>query len=445
MHLRGAHHLAAVSVLGLLCLLLGFPVSALASGGQLDGSFGGDGKVTTHFAGRSNDTASAVAIQTDGKIVAAGDSFIPDVSAQFALARYKLDGTLDPSFGEDGKVKTTFAGGSDAGARAVAIQADGKIVAAGYTLVGDARFALARYNIDGSLDSSFGGDGKVITRFAEGSSDSAGAVAIQADGQIVVAGSSHIPGVSTPRFALARYNPDGDLDPSFGGGGDGKVTTQFAEERNDYASAVAIQADGQIVAAGGSFGVFSGDSLFALARYNPNGDLDDSFGGDGKVTSQFAGDASAWAVAIQDDSKIVAAGDSQVSHRRFALARYNPNGDLDPSFGPDGNGKVRTRFSKGSGDSVQAVAIQADGQIVAAGYSKGASHVRFALARYDTDGMLDPSFGGDGDGKVRTHFAEGTDDAAFAVAIQANGRIVAAGYSRGASYRRFALTRYMAA
>jgi serralysin len=283
MHLRGAQHLAAVSVLGLGWLLLGFPVSALAAGGQLDPTFGGDGKVTTHFAGETDAAARAVAIQTDGKLVVAGDSFGSVSADRFALARYKLDGSLDSSFGGDGKVRTHFAGESDAAASAVAIQADGKIVAAGYSFVGFNRFALARYNLDGSLDSSFGGDGKVITHFAEGSSDVASAVAIQTDGQIVAAGRSQEAG--QVRFALARYNPNGALDSSFGADGNGRVTTQFP------------------------------------------------------------GSALASALAIQDDGKIVAAGASQVSHRRFALARYDSNGTLDPSFGADGDGKVGTRFA----------------------------------------------------------------------------------------------------
>jgi uncharacterized delta-60 repeat protein len=385
MHLRGAHSLAAASVLGLLLLLLGFPASALAAGGQLDSSFGGDGKVTTHFAAGSNGEAAAVAIQDDGKIVTAGGSYIPDTSAsQFALARYNSDGSLDSSFGGDGKVRTNFGGDSDARASAVAIQADGKIVAVGISFVGDQRFALARYNSDGSLDPSFGGDGKVITHFAEGSIDTAAAVAIQADGRIVAAGATFIPaGVSTSRFALARYDTDGTLDGSFGD--------------------------------------------------------------DGKVTSQFAGESYALGVAIQADGKIVAAGTSIVSHRRFALARYDTDGTLDGTFGGDGTGKIRTRFANGSGDGALAVAIQSDQRILAVGSSRGASHVRFALARYDTDGTLDASFGEDGSGKIRTHFADGTDDGASAVAIQANGKIVAAGYSRGASHRRFALARYLAA
>jgi uncharacterized delta-60 repeat protein len=174
-----------------------------ASSGQLDTSFSGDGKVTTAFASESVDEAHAVAVQSDGKIVAAGES-----AGDFALARYTTTGTLDTSFGDGGRVETVFDLGSDDVASALAIQADGKIVAAG---VSNNRFALARYNTDGTLDTSFNGDGKLMTHFAAGSADLALAVAIQADGKIVAAG------VSNDRFALARYNTNGTLDTTFGG------------------------------------------------------------------------------------------------------------------------------------------------------------------------------------------------------------------------------------
>jgi uncharacterized delta-60 repeat protein len=441
MHLRGPHALATVPVLGLLLILFGFPASALAAGGQLDPSFGGDGKVTTHFAGDWEDRARAVAIQDDGKIVAVGHSYTgtsSTVTARFALARYNPDGTLDGSFGGDGRVRSYLAEGSEASA--VAIQDDGKIVAAGYSYLRYRRVAVARYNPDGTLDDSFGGDGKVSTHFGGRSFDMALAVAIQDDGDIVAAGDSH--GATHHRFALARYHPDGTLDSSFGG--DGKIRTTFAGKNDAHSSAVAIQDDGRIVAAGSSTvpNVDTGPhTRFALARYDPDGTLDDSFGGDGKVvTTHFVkrgGFAEASAVAIQADGKIVAAGTTAVSTTQFALARYNLDGTLDSSFG--GDGKIRTHFADSGGDVGWAVAIQDDGKIVAAGRSEG----RFALARYDDAGTLDPAFGGDG--KVRTHFGWGgtcvNPGGASGLAIQADGKIVAAGCARG----RFALARYLAA
>jgi uncharacterized delta-60 repeat protein len=404
--------------------------SALAAPGDLDTSFSGDGKVRTNFTAVA-DYASGVAIQADGKIVAAGyASFGYPTDARFALARYNRNGTLDTTFSGDGKVRTDFSAGDD-WARAVAIQADGKIVAVG-TANGGAEFALARYNANGSLDTTFGGDGKVRTNFTA-VSDGATGVAIQADGKIVAAGNAN----GGAESALARYNPDGTLDTTFGG--DGKVRTNFAQ-RTD---AVAIQADGKIVAAGRANG-------FALARFNPNGSLDTSFGGAGQVTTSFAPSyAEARGVAIQADGKIVAAGTSSeltqpsgVKDTRFALARYNPDGTLDTAF--SANGKVTTNFTLYE-DLGSAVAIQADGKIVAvgtAGYHEdpdlGPKTTNFALARYNPNGRLDTTFSGDG--KVRTHLTQYAW--ASAVAIQANGKIVAAGRAEGRG-GRFALARYL--
>jgi uncharacterized delta-60 repeat protein len=218
---------------------------AAAAGGELDTSFDDDGMVTTDFGGL--DEALGVAIQADGKIVAAGRG---TAVGDFALARYNRDGSLDTSFDGDGKVTTDFGSPFDV-ALGVAIQPDGRIVAAG-TAAGD-DFALARYNRDGTLDTSFDGDGKVTTDF--GAMDAAlGAPAIQPDGKIVAAGYTTAGG----DFALARYNRDGSLDTSFDG--DGKVTTDFGSPF-DVAAGVAMQPNGRIVAAGGD----GGD--FALARY----------------------------------------------------------------------------------------------------------------------------------------------------------------------------------
>jgi uncharacterized delta-60 repeat protein len=227
----------------------------------------------------------------------------------------------------------------------------------------------------------------------------------------------------------------GELDPSFGG--DGKVVTDFGPGA-DLAQGLAIQADGKIVAAGETFRG-NDDFDFARAHYNPDGSLDPTFDGDGKVVTDFGGFDAAHAVAIQSDGKIVAAGDAGTVDADFALARYNPDGSLDPSF--DGNGKAVTAFGADD-DIAESVAIQADGKIVAAGESGGSGAMDFALARYNPDGSLDtPAFGGDG--KVVTDF--GADDAANGVAIQADGKIVSAGSTNtGANPANFALARYLA-
>ena len=208
-----------------------------------------------------------MALQGDGKIVVVGDA---GGGGAFALARYNPNGSLDPSFSGDGRQTTDF--GDFGVARGVALQG-GKIVAVGIGDAGD--FALARYNPNGSLDPSFSGDGKQTTDF--GGSDEASGVALQGDGKIVAVGRDG-PG----DFALARYNPNGSLDTSFSG--DGKQTTDFGDF--DGANGVALQGNGKIVVVG-----VGGTGNFALARYNPNGSLDPSFSGDGRQTTDFGGAA----------------------------------------------------------------------------------------------------------------------------------------------------------
>src|SRR6266545_1086163 len=264
-------------------------------------------------------------------------------------------GDLDPTFGGDGKVTTNFGSGEEV--RAVAIQADGKIVAAGCI---PTAFALARYMPDGTLDSSFGGDGRVTTDLTRRGGDCALGVAIQADGKIVAAGHSGFGGPNG-KFAVVRYEPGGTLDTTFGG--DGRVTTDFTPDA-DVASRVILRADGKIVAAGQS-GVLGTNTMFAVVRYQPDGTLDATFGGDGRVTTDFTrGEDGANAVAIQADGKIVAAGCIPTA---FALARYTPDGTLDSSFGEDG--RVTTDLTRSRGDCALGVAIQTDGKIVAAGHS----------------------------------------------------------------------------
>jgi uncharacterized delta-60 repeat protein len=427
---------AAVVLLQVGLLQLAFLPPAAAAAGHLDTVFGEDGKVTTGFADDAE--GREVVIQADRKIVVAGTARAPSGKQKFALARYNTRGGLDPTFGGDGKVTTGFAGG--ASASGIAIQADGRIVTAGgvFRPEGGFKFALARYMPNGGLDPTFDGDGKVTTEF--GGTAFAHGVAIQADGRIVAAGSLFDPDEGISMFALARYDPSGGLDPTFGG--DGRVTGFGGSEGSAFD--MAIQADGKIVAAGwtccpgGGFG-------FALARYLPDGALDPTFGGDGRVVTRFAGDAERDAqglgVAIHPDGRIVAAGNVCCPGVKFALARYDPSGGLDPTFG--GDGKVVTGFAGGASADGSAVAIQADGRIVAAGNvcCPGGAGARFALARYEPSGGLDDTFGGNG--RVTTGFAGSAS--ASGVAIQADGKIVAAGRVIGTEKQKFALARYLAA
>ncbi len=403
---------------------LAFTSAAYAQAGALDTSFGGDGRVTTNLTS-GRDYAVGLIIQADGKLVAAGRA--GGRGGRFALVRYLADGTLDATFGGDGKVFTNFTARFD-GAFDLEIQADGKLVAAGMA-GGYSRFALARYNSDGTLDTSFGGDGKVTTNFTAGA-DFAFGVAIQTDGKIVAVGRA---GGSGGRVAVARYNVDGTLDTSFSG--DGKATTNFTAGE-DTVDHVAIQSDGRIIVAG-TAGYFSNNARFALVRYDTDGTRDATFSGDGKLTTNLtSGFDGAFAVAIQPlDQKIVATGQAGLN---LAVLRYDPDGTLDSTF--SGDGKATTSFTRGL-DYADDVALAADGKIIVAGAANFfGANPKFAVARYNGDGTLDATFGG-GDGKVTTDFTS-VWDGAYDVEIQAtDGNIVAAG---GASNgRKFALARYL--
>jgi uncharacterized delta-60 repeat protein len=348
---------------------------AQAKAGDLDGTFGTGGKVTTDFGGPV-DGARALAVQADGKLVAAGYAF--GMNTDFALARYNSDGTLDTSFGTGGKVTTDFVGeffSSNDLATALAVQADGRLVAAGFTDTG--LFALARYNSDGSLDSTFGTGGQVTTRIADFAR--AFALAVQPDGKLVAAGWAAGPSTGSYDFALARYNSDGTLDSTFGTGG--QVTTDFGAGQVDEAHTLIVQGS-QLVAAGTGRRSLASGFDFALARYNSDGTLDPGFGTGGTVTTDMGVGFNLDEVRglVMQGSKLVALGATYTgSSWDYGLARYRANGTLDPSFGT--RGKVITDFAGGT-DSAYALAMQADGKLVAAGDADTGFGPHFALARY---------------------------------------------------------------
>ncbi|MFM9965303.1 MAG: hypothetical protein ACKV2Q_29305 [Planctomycetaceae bacterium] len=337
--------------------------------GSLDSSFGAGGKASVTFGGSTD--AAAVALQADGKIVVAGNVDGID----FALSRFNSDGSLDLTFGVDGKITTDF--GQSEWGQGVSVDRDGKIVVVGFSgeVSRNNRFAIARYNPDGSLDTSFDLDGKVTT--AIGSNSSAGAVAIQSDGKIVVAGNS-IDG--TQRFAVVRYNPNGSLDPSFDT--DGILTTSIAGIHS-IATDLAVSDDGKLVVVGRSSD-FS-DAYFAVARYHSNGSLDISFDGDGRLTTTIPGHEYAWStgVGIQPDGRILASGyayptTAGTGSLNFVAVRYNNNGSLDNTF--DNDGRVVVDFG-GASDAAYCMAMQENGQPVIAGSSDEYGTQRIAVIR----------------------------------------------------------------
>lgn len=405
---------------------------AFSQDGSLDLTFGTNGIVFTSI-DEDDDYGYDVAIQPDGKILVAGTS-VSGNNDRFALARYNTDGTLDTTFGSDGKVITSVLGADDDG-QSVALQSDGKIIVAGYSYNGSNGwdFALVRYNTDGSVDSSFDSDGTVVTPIGSGN-DYGYDVAIQSDGKILLAGESD--NGNNIDFALVRYNNDGSLDNTFDS--DGIVTTPVGST-NDIGQSVAIQSDGKILVAGYSYSGNYPD--FAIVRYNSDGSMDNTFDSDGIVTTSVGSSNFGHSVIIQSDGKIVLAGDTYIggSSYEFALLRYNTDGTLDNTFGSDGT--VITTISKNE-DYAYCAAIQSDGKIVVSGdtYNSGTKSFDFALARYNSDGSLDNSFGSDG--IVTTPIESSSDLYGYSVIIQPDGKIIIAGDSVKDYYWGFTMIRY---
>ncbi len=362
-----------------------FVVVRYTVAGAFDASFGMNGRVTTDFFS-GTEVARAVTVQADGRIVVAGrrgPGTQPSVASSFALARYGINGVLDGNFGAGGKVLTSF-GSPEHGlinceANSVVVESDGRVVAAG--AAGSVRnFALARYGANGTLDNAFGNHGRVATDFAGSLVDAARAIAIQADGKLVVAGTSSFG--RTTHFALVRYLASGALDPTFGTGG--RVTTSF--DGRSRANAVVVQPDGKIVAAGTT------GAAVAVARYNADGSLDGAFSTGGKVTftfppgAGFGAGGEAHGLALQADGKLVLVG----SCFSIVLARLNANGTLDNSFGSEGRVGACEPFGRNLVVSAR-VAVRADGKLVVATAVSG-TRSGINLTRYNADGSLDASF-----------------------------------------------------
>ena len=358
----------------------------------------------------SVDLGEALAVARDGKLVVAGLSRRGSPGG-FALARYTADGALDRRFGAGGKVLTRFgrAGSfSYGGATSVAIGSDGKIVVAGWAIVSPRTYGVVAL-------ARYTVAGKLDRTFGQtgkvltDSLGNANAVAIQADGKVVAVGSDR------SRFALARYTRRGRLDRSFGRGG--KVLTDFAPRGSSSANAVAIQPDGKIVAAGG----VEYQEKFALARYHADGTLDRSFGNRGKVVTKVGSVSEAIGVFVQPGGKLLVAGNG-------ALVRYGADGKLDLAWGSGG-------MALDGVGNVSAVAMQRDRKLVTAGTGMGPRYPKFSLARFLEDGSRDESFGRPG--KLLADF--GTKGVGNAVVVRADGKIVVAGTVGG---RDFALAGY---
>jgi uncharacterized delta-60 repeat protein/uncharacterized repeat protein (TIGR01451 family) len=386
----------------------------------LGSSVAANGVRTTDIQG-TDDGGYAMALQPDGRVVVGGYAVdLANGDKEFALVRYNYDGSLDTTFNGTGKVTTDFNGTSDR-IWGLTLQADGKIVAVGETVSlvfpGTNDIAVARYNTNGTLDTSFGGTGKVTTDHGAGASNAAYAVAMSG-ANVIVAGYESVSGNND--FMVARYTSGGLLDVTFGTLG---VTTLGFSGFNDVARAVAIDSSSNIVL--GGYAGNGSDDDFAVARFTPAGALDTSFvAGAGKAAVNIFAPGSAdqaFALVIDAGSgRIVLAGsayNNSTGNKDFALVRYNNAGAL--------GGVVTTDFGA-SPDVAQALVITGN-KLVVAGFSRfSTSSDDFALARYNADGTPDTTF--DGDGKL-TMRINNADERAYGVAQEFDGKLVVAGFS----------------
>lgn len=371
----------------------------------LDANFGAGGRVSTPGGGDGR----AVVVRPDGTIIVVGSRDVGvNGHVQFGAAGYDAAGKLDPGFGTGG-IATTSLGGSDDRALDAADDSDGGFVAVGRTDAAgftNTDFGVARYTGTGQPNPAFPAGGFVRTDVA-GRDDGANAVAVQSDGKIVAAGFAQTSAIDVD-FALVRYNPDGTLDTTFGG--DGIVTTDLGNE-SEAATGVAIQSDGKIVAVGDT-----GENI-GLARYLPNGALDQTFGGTGTVVSDLGFDDVANGVAITSGGTILIAGTRLGPHVNLDpyVASYGPNGKLNLGFGDFG---VADTDLSGGDDSGDDLVLDPAGGIVVVGTASSSTVSDMALVRYKLDGTLDNS--------LTTDF-HGAGDFGHALAVDPLGGIVEAG------------------
>lgn len=354
-----------------------FGVIRLRSDGSLDTSFGptGNGTVTID-ASSGSDSAEAVAIQNDAKIIVAGTSTSTVGDSQLTVTRMLADGSLDSTFGSGGIA--TVASPVSILARAVKLQSDGKVVVAGQSTAANADFQVARLNADGTMDTAFGLDG-IAALDLEGSYDYGEALAIQTDGKLLIGGTSLHNGVYV--FSLVRLTTTGILDSTFGIGGVA-ILANFNGE--DFGESLALMPDGRILI--GGTGYHGGQYTFSVARLTSEGQVDTTFGVDGRASVNVGGSSFGESIALQTDGKVVIAGSINSD---YLIARLDENGALDPSFGQGGT----TMIDLGESDTARTLTIQADGKIVAAGTSTAFGVNQFSVVRLTANGALDTSLG----------------------------------------------------
>lgn len=444
----------------------GLGLVRLNTNGTLDTSFSDDGKMIdpNNWSINTNLRGLDIQVLPDGKIMVVGSGIGPNKSRDFMLARYNSDGSLDTTFADNGYKFVHVAGANDYGyAMAVAADdsifmgggtdnlsdqefhslgakysqdgdlsftgvdpsstwnyindvvikaADGKVVTCGLVSLSTDDAAVSRTNPDGTPDTTFGGGLGGVTTDINGNADEGWQCAVLPDGKILVVAESE--GATITNFILLRYNIDGTLDETFDG--DGILTTSFSDW--DFSYALEIQPDQKIIVAGNSWNETQNNFDFAVARYNPNGSLDSTFSSDGKLTTHF-GEEDLYDIALDGEGNIILAG---VVDGTFALVKHNNTGDLDTTFG---NGGLVTNGFSGTESAAYSVMVLPDGQIIAAGYVFRGSTNDIAVAIYNPDGTLDPTFGSNGSMTLDLGYG---NDYIYDIATQSDGSIILGGY-----------------
>jgi uncharacterized delta-60 repeat protein len=431
---------AAVLLAG-LALLLGLVAGgAHAAGGQLDTSFSGDGKKTVSVgSGATGDIGNAVAVQGDGKVLVVGlNNNAGGTDANCAIVRLKANGRVDRTFSGDGRKLISFENGTNTDdCNGVAVQSNGQIVVAGRSDQGagqETDMAVARLLSNGAFDHSFSGDGKKTLSFPNSLGDEAEEVAIAPNGRIVLLGFSDQPTTGSD-FAIAVLRSGGKPDPSFDG--DGRRTLAFDNATGDSeeGDGLIVQDDGKIVVAGTREVGAAQD--FAVARFGPHGGLDHTFSGDGKRTVSFTptSDDEANVAAIDPRGRILLAGDVSTANGCGVL-RLTPAGNPDHHF--SGNGRKEVVFPGGAASGCEALAVQDNSRVVIGAV---AGTGVFATARLLSNGALDDTFSGDG---TRLESFPGFTAAVARSAAAPHGRIIVAGDVSDGTSSDFAVARYLA-
>lgn len=410
---------------------LGAPLAATANMASTGLNSTANKIVIFDGAANADDYATAISVQPDGKILAGGGSSDGSKYGQLLL-RYNADLTPDTSFGSNGSVVYNGSGsGSDIG-RALLIQDDGKIIAAGTRAVGsNYSLLVGRYNTNGSLDASFGSNGTATLNSKATTSDYGFGAVLQPDEKIAVAGFNYDSATSLYSLILVRFNSNGTPDSAFGT--NGIVVYNGSTYGYDTASSLALQADGKLVAAGYRYDS-GGNQDFLIVRFNANGSVDTSFGANGAVKyNGFANKAdTANALLIQSDGKVLVAGRSyNGANQDMLVIRLNSNGTLDTTFGT--NGAVTYNSSANNDDTANSLALRADGKLIVGGTINDGINNTVLIMVLNADGTYDSIT----DTTFHMHQARTPDTAnctCSAATVKANGDVYAAGRCQGAAY-----------